>query len=190
MKLFLPALAIVTGGLLGVASFGAHAADGTITFTGTVSNTTCSINGVASGAPSDLSVALPEVSAGTLSTAGAVAGTSSPTQMVLALSGCTGGATKAIANFENGPTVDQTTGNLANQTAAGSGGAGNVEVRLLNASLLPINITTGTNNDIANDGATITSGSGNLKYFAQYYSTGAATPGAVNTSVQYTMQYQ
>ena len=65
-----------------------------------------------------------------------------------------------------------------------------LEVRLLNASLLPINITTGTNNDIANDGATITSGSGNLKYFAQYYSTGAATPGAVNTSVQYTMQYQ
>jgi major type 1 subunit fimbrin (pilin) len=190
MKSFLPAMAIVTGGLLGVASLGAHAADGTITFTGTVSNTTCSINGAASGSPADLSVTLPTVSTGTLASQGAVAGTSSPTQMVLALSGCTGGATKAVAAFENGPTVDQTTGNLSNQTAVGSGGAGKVEVRLLNASLLPINITTGANNDIANNGATITGGNANLKYFAQYYSTGTATPGAVNTSVQYTMQYQ
>lgn len=188
MKSFIPALAIVTGGVLGLASLGAHAADGTITFTGTVSNTTCSINGNASGTPANLSVTLPTVSAGTLATAGAVAGTSGPTQMVLALSGCTGGATKAVANFENGSTVDQTTGNLTNQ--ASSGAASKVEVQLLNASLLPINITTNSNNDVANNGTAITSGSGNLKYFAQYYSTGAATPGAVSTSVQYTMQYQ
>ncbi|MDE1010452.1 MAG: hypothetical protein OSB38_32795, partial [Paraburkholderia fungorum] len=58
------------------------------------------------------------------------------------------------------------------------------------ANMLPINITTGANNDLTNNGATIASGSAALKYFAQYYSKGGATAGAVNTSVQYTMQYQ
>ncbi|MGQ7933290.1 fimbrial protein [Paraburkholderia sp. D1E] len=188
MKSILPAIAIATGGLLGLASFGAEAADGTITFTGTVSDTTCSINGTASGSPADFAVVLPTVSAGTLAAQGAVAGTSSPTDITLALSGCSGTATKAVAAFENGSTVDQTTGYLTNQAV--SGAAANVEVRLLNASLQPINVTTGLNNDISTTGATISGGSANLKYFAQYYATGKATPGAVNTSVQYTMQYQ
>lgn len=188
MKSILPAIAIATGGLLGLASFGANAADGTITFTGTVSDTTCSINGAASGSPANLAVTLPTVSAGTLAAQGAVAGTSSPTDMTLALSGCSGTATKAIAAFENGPTVDQGTGYLTNQAA--SGPASNVEVRLLNASLQPINITTGLNNDIAGHGATISGGAANMKYFAQYYATGKAQSGAVATTVQYTMQYQ
>ncbi|MFM0736870.1 fimbrial protein [Paraburkholderia xenovorans] len=188
MKSFLPAIAIAAGGLLGVASFGAHAADGTIAFTGTVSDTTCSINGTASGSPANLAVTLPTVSAGTLATQGAVAGTSSPTDMTLALSGCSGAATKAVATFENGPTVAQDTGYLTNQAASGQ--ASNVQVRLLNASMQPINITTGANNDIAGNGATISGGSANMKYFAQYYATGKATPGVVSTSVQYTMQYQ
>ncbi len=62
MKSILPAIAIATGGLLGLASFGAHAADGTITITGTVTNTTCSINGAAAGTPADLTVTLTRVS--------------------------------------------------------------------------------------------------------------------------------
>ncbi|MGF6773939.1 major type 1 subunit fimbrin (pilin) [Paraburkholderia sp. GAS199] len=188
MKSILPAIAIATGSLLGLASFGAHAADGTITFTGTVSDTTCSINGSATGNPANVAVTLPTVSAGSLKAAGSVAGTSTPTDMALALSGCSGTATKAIASFENGPTVDQTSGYLNNQATTGA--ATNVQVRLLNASLQPINITTNSNNDIATNGSTIAAGAANMKYFAQYYSTGAATAGAVNTSVQYTMQYQ
>ncbi|SOE99177.1 Pilin (type 1 fimbria component protein) [Burkholderia sp. OK233] len=168
MKSILPAIAIATGGLLGLASFGAEAADGTITFTGSVSNTTCSINGVASGSPADVTVPLKEVTASSLAAAGAT--------------GCTGAATKAVANFENGPTVDQTTGNLTNTT----GSAKNVQVQLLNAQRQPINVVTSLNNDIATNGADINAGSGNL----QYYSTGGAQPGSVNTSVQYTMQYQ
>ena len=47
MKSFISAFALVTGALLGLASVGAQAADGTITFTGAVSDTTCSINGAA-----------------------------------------------------------------------------------------------------------------------------------------------
>jgi major type 1 subunit fimbrin (pilin) len=188
MKSILPAIAIATGSLLGLASFGAHAADGTITVTGTLSNTTCSINGKASGTAADVAVTLPTVSAGTLSAAGAVAGTSSPTGITMALTGCSGGATKAVATFENGSTVDQANGYLTN--LASTTPATNVEVRLLNASMQPINIVTGLNNDIAGNGATITTGSANLKYFAQYYATGKATAGNVSTNVQYTMQYQ
>ncbi|MFM0648391.1 fimbrial protein [Paraburkholderia bryophila] len=185
MKATLPAIAIATSSLLGLASFSAQAADGTITITGTVSDTTCSINGKASGTSADKSITLPSVSAGSLSTAGNVAGTSSPSDVVLTLSGCTGTATKAISRFENGPTVDQTSGYLNN-----SGTATKVQVRLLNAQMQPINITTNANNDISTNAATISTGGASLKYFAQYYATGKATAGTVSTSVQYTMQYQ
>jgi major type 1 subunit fimbrin (pilin) len=185
MKAMIPALAVAAGGLLGLASFGANAADGTITFTGTISDTTCSINSVVSGTPADKSITLPTVTAGTLSATGATAGTSNPTDLAFTLSGCSGAATKAIANFENGTTVDQTTGNLIN-----SGTATNVQVQLLNASMKPINITTNSNNQLATDGVAITGGAASPKYFARYYATGKATAGTVNTQVQYTMQYQ
>src|SRR5579864_3044940 len=108
MKSILPAVAIATGSLLSLASFGAHAADGTITITGSVADSTCSINGVASGSPANLAVTLAPVSSGSLSAAGATAGTSNAADMQFKLTGCSGTATKAIARFENGSTVDQT----------------------------------------------------------------------------------
>jgi major type 1 subunit fimbrin (pilin) len=147
---------------------------------------TCSIDAQASGAVNK-AVTLPTVSKRTLGANGATAGTSAATDLTFALTGCTAG-TKALAHFENGPTVDQTTGYLTNQST--NSPATNVEVRLLNASLQPINIVTSANNDFTTDGVAITSGSGNMKYFAQYFATGAATAGEVKTSVQYTMQYQ
>ena len=182
MKAILPALAI--SGLLGLASLGASAADGTITITGTVTDTTCSINGTAAGADASRTIVLEPVTASSLASAGATAGTSIPADLAFKLTGCTN-ATTAIANFENGPTVDQTTGNLKN-----SGTAQNVQIQLLNAGLNPINITTNSNNQFAADGVPITGGVANLQYYARYYATGKATAGTVDTSVQYTMQYQ
>jgi major type 1 subunit fimbrin (pilin) len=166
----------------------AHAADGTITVNGTVSNTTCSINGMANGSPANVTATLPTVTAGALATAGATAGISNPGDIALVLSGCSGPATKAVARFENGTTVNQTSGNLVNQASASP--ATNVEVRLLNQKLQPINLVTNANNDIATNGAAISAGAATLHYFAQYIATGKATAGAVNTTVQYTMQYQ
>jgi len=171
-----------------LASFGAQAADGTITINGTITDSTCSINGAASGTAADSTVTLPSVPAGALSSTGATAGTSNPSDIRFSLTGCTGSATKAVARFENGPTVDQATGNLVNQ--AGTGAAGNVQVQLLNSQRQPINITTNANNDAATSGVDITSGNADLTYFGRYYATGAATAGAVSTSVQYTMDYQ
>jgi major type 1 subunit fimbrin (pilin) len=182
MKAILPALAI--GGLLGLASLGAHAADGTITISGTVSDTTCSINGSAVGADASKAITLPTVTASSLTALGQTTGTSKPTDLEFKLTGCSTG-TKAIAYFENGQTVDQGSGNLLN-----TGTAKNVQVQLLNASLSPINITTNSNNQLATDGAAITGGAADLKYFARYYATGKAEAGTVNASVQFSMQYQ
>lgn len=185
MKLSLPAIAIAASSLFGLIPLGAHAADGTISITGVVTDSTCSINGNASGTPADKSITLAPVPTGSLASTGAVAGTSNPTDLQLNLTGCSGTATKAIARFENGTTVDQTNGYLSN-----TGTAENVEVRLLNAQMEPINVTTGVNNDIATNAATITGGAAMLQYFVQYYATGPATAGTVSSSVQYSMEYQ
>ncbi|SAL19853.1 fimbrial protein [Caballeronia sordidicola] len=186
MKSFISTVAVAaTLATIALASTGANAADGTITFTGAVTDTTCSIDGKTAGA-ADKNVTLPTVTGSTLSAAGATAGTTSPTDLTFVLSGCLS-ETKAVARFENGPTIDQTTGYLTNQAPAG---AQNVQVRLLNASRLPINVVTGANNDMAGNGTAIVSGNAELKYFAEYYATGKATAGPVNTSVQYTVDYQ
>lgn len=183
-KSLIPAISIATGALLGLASLGAQASDGTITFTGSLSDTTCSINGIAAGTLATSTVTLPQVSASSLGVTGATAGRSAP--IPLALTGCTGTATKAVAYFESGPNIDPANGYLSNT----SGTASNVDVRLLNASFQPINILSGLNNDIAGNGATITAGTANLMYYGEYYATGKATAGTVNTSISYTMQYQ
>jgi major type 1 subunit fimbrin (pilin) len=186
MKSFISTLAAAaTLATLALASTGANASDGTITFTGAVTDTTCSIDTKVAGA-ADKNVTLPTVTNSTLGAKGAISGTSAATDMTFTLSGCSS-ETKAVARFENGPTIDQTNGYLTNQAP---GGAQNVQVRLLNASHLPINVVTGENNDMAGNGAAIVSGDANLKYFAEYYATGKATAGPVSTSVQYTVDYQ
>ncbi|MDM0044283.1 fimbrial protein [Variovorax dokdonensis] len=185
MKFNLSAVAIVAAATF--ASIGAQAADGTITFNGTVTDTTCSINGAAAGA-GDKTITLPSVSKASLAAAGQTAGTSSPADIKFALTGCTGSATKVVARFENGPTVDQASGRLVN--TAGAGAATNVQIELLNKDQQPINVTTNSNNAVAANGATIASGAANLVYYGRYYATGAATAGSVSSTVQYTMQYQ
>lgn len=182
------AAVIVSTSVIALMSVNAHAADGTITINGALTDTTCSVNSVASGSAANVTATLPTVPSGSLAAAGATAGTSNLGDLKLTLSGCSGAATKVVARFENGPTVDQASGNLTNQAV--SSAANNVQVRLLNAQMQPINILTNANNDIASKGAAISGGAATLNYFAQYYATGKATAGNVSTSVQYTMQYQ
>lgn len=182
MKAIFPALAL--GGLLGLASIGAHAADGTITITGTITDTTCSINGNTAGSDFTKAIILPTVTASSLSESGQTAGTSQPSDLEFKLTGCSS-ATKAIAQFENGPTVDQNTGNLNN-----SGTAQNVQVQLLNGDMAPIDIRTNSNNDLATNGVAVTGNAADLKYYARYFAKAAATAGTVNSTVQFSMQYQ
>jgi major type 1 subunit fimbrin (pilin) len=188
MKKHIISAVMAAASLAALCSMSAHAADGTVAISGTVSDTTCSINGAASGTPANVSTVLPTVQAGSLATAGATAGTSDLGDIQFTLTGCPDSLVKAVARFENGPTVDQTTGYLTNQT--GGAGAQNVEVRLLNAALQPINITTNANNTLDTNGVALVGGGATLNYYAQYYATAKATSGNINTRVQYTMDYQ
>ena len=182
ISIFAAAATIAT---IALTSTGAQASDGTITFTGSVTETTCSIDAKTAGA-ANKDVTLKTVTGSTLSSTGATAGATEASDLTFALSGCST-ETKAVARFENGPTINQTTGYLENQAPSG---AKNVQVRLLNASHAPINVVTGENNDLAGNGVAVVSGAADLKYFAEYYATGKATAGPVNTSVQYTVDYQ
>lgn len=179
MKMNIRGLA-VAGALLGLASVGAHAADGTITFTGNLTAQTCTIAGNSSAA--NFTVALPTVSASSLAAAGATAGR---TPFNIALTGCAQNSGNVHTFFEQGPTIDPTTGNLFVNT----GGATNVEIGLQNSDLSKIALN---QPDAAQNSKSvaISSGSATLNYYAQYVATGVATAGAANSSVMYTMSYQ
>lgn len=157
----------------------AHASDGTITFTGSLTATTCTVglnNGPATG-----TVTLPTVSTNVLKASGDVAGA---TNFTLNLSGCAPSST-VKAYFEAGPTVDTVTGNLIN-----NGAASNVEVQLVTDGGLPIAI--GNSGQATSTGATITfpgTTSGTLNYVARYYAKGVTTAGSVTSSVTYSLTY-
>src|SRR4051812_3399830 len=114
------------------------ASDGTITFTGAVTGSSCTIN-VNGSAAASTTVALPTVDTAALTDVSPRT-TAGGTFFNVALSGCTGvdddgaGPGAAPTNvqiyFEAGPNVDENTGGLINVAAAGS----NVEVKLYNAS--------------------------------------------------------
>ncbi len=177
-KLTLAASALIIG------LSAAHAADGTITINGQVTDKTCNVS---STAGKDFTVTLPTVSKISLATTGA---TSGRTPFQLQLSNCSGG--KVATYFEQGTAVDTNTGRLNNQATATPATA--VQVQLLgdNGQFLPITAATDATKaqlnsqwvDVAANGGT------NLNYFAEYYATGAATAGEVTSSVQYSIIYQ
>lgn len=170
--------------VVGIAN--AQAADGTITINGLVTDKTCDI----ATSSKNLTVNLPIVSKQTLAAAGNVAGR---TPFQIKLEKCSEG--KVATYFEPGATVDFNTGRLLNQDASG---AKNVNVQLLgsNNQVIPVTAANLATNGLA--GAQSNSqwvevaaaGSAELNYYAEYYATGAASAGKVNTSVQYTIIYQ
>lgn len=181
MKKIFPAIVLATGGLFGLASFAAHAADGTVAVGGSVVDTTCSIS--VNGSGPNATVALPPVSTGSLKANPSTAGM---TPFTIALNNCSGAATKAMAHFEyNSMNVDSILGYLSNY-----GTAFRVKVRLLNAQMQPINLNTGENNQIDINAGAISGGAANLQYFAEYFTQGSAGAGTVQANVQYTVQYQ
>ena len=164
--------------VLGMSS--AFAADGTITINGNVTASTCVIN---SGTP-DFVVTLPTVSTTVLDTANDTAGR---TPFTINLTECSA-ATKVATYFEPGSTVDFATGRLNNTT----GDATNVQVQLLgsNTTAIPV-FAVGSNGSQAGSQIVTTdvTGAAALDYYAEYFATGAAGAGTVNTSVQYTIVY-
>ncbi|WP_288194998.1 hypothetical protein [uncultured Phyllobacterium sp.] len=89
--------------------------------------------------------------------------------------------------FEPGPTIDTSSNNLTLQ--GGTGIAGNVQLQLLNAdhSQVLLGNPLGLQNT---QSVAVEGGGAALRYYAQYVATGAATAGAANSSVTFTMIYQ
>lgn len=161
------------------------ASDGTITINGQITDTTCTI--AVNGGSNDATVTLPTVSSSTLAEAGEKAGA---TPFRISLSNCSGTALgTASTYFEPGAYVDSSTGRL-NIDSTAADAAKNVQVELLNSdrnSIVAGASVTNGQNDIPVD---ISSGSGVLNYYAQYYATGKSEAGSVTTQVDYTMTYE
>lgn len=152
------------------------AADGTISFSGEVLDTTCQIN----GGTEDIAVTLPKVNKTALALAGAVSGR---TPFAINLTGCgLGPGERVAAYFEVGPTVN-VAGRLIN-----AGSASNVQIQLLDNAHTAIPIL-GDIGDVAWATPDV-SGNASLAFFAEYYATAAATAGTVVSSVQYTIVYE
>jgi major type 1 subunit fimbrin (pilin) len=176
--LLITAFAAATG--LAMLAPAANAADGTITFNGSITGQTCTV--ASSGGGSTFTVTLPKVSTSSLATAGSYAGRTLFTINLSACSPATGGA---YVNFELGPNTDTATGGLRN---AATGGATNVEVFLLDSTFAQVKVGT----PVATPTYTpITAGAATLTYYAEYMAVnGAATAGAVTTNVDYSIVYQ
>ncbi|QCP51171.1 type 1 fimbrial protein [Trinickia violacea] len=163
----------------------AMAADGTITFTGTLNATTCTITAGGGGTGTkNIAVEMPTVSASSLSASGDTAGLK---PFSIKLSGCTGDATSVATHFENSGKVDQTTNRLKLDT--GTGAAENVQIELLNKDRSQIKIAATSGNQESQKVA-LTGGGAQLDYHARYVATGVAKAGSVNTSIAYSLEYQ
>lgn len=182
-----PAIALICGLVATGSALAATSNGGTINFTGSVTDATCTISGGAGtdGGTGNFSVALDPVAATVLNASGT---TASPKAFSITVGGpgqstCTDGKVANLSFLVSSPQIDAATGALKN---ALSGQATNTEVQVLNAAGTVINLANPGNlvssQPIANNTTQI-----NLQ--AQYYATAAATPGLVSTSVVYGITY-
>jgi major type 1 subunit fimbrin (pilin) len=175
------AIAATLAAAFAAAPLTSQAADGLITLTGMLAASTCKISG--NGGGSDFTVALPTVSASSLSAPNMAAGR---TPFNIVLSGCTPSAGNVQTYFEEGsPMIDATTGWLKN-----SGTAQNVQVSLLNDDFTKI-VLGADKVSQSSKAVALTEGNATLNYFAQYVAqSGRVVAGTVNTAVLYSIVYQ
>jgi major type 1 subunit fimbrin (pilin) len=159
---------------------------GTITFTGSVSDDTCPVQGGAGtdGGKNDFIVALQGVNTSDLAAAGDVAG-KKPFDVIIggAGSGCDTTKVASMKFLPSSPRVDALTGTLTNALA---GEATNTNIQLLDSADQVINLA-----DAANEStAAFVGDTATIKYSAQYLAVnGPATAGLVSTSVVYSVNY-
>lgn len=178
---------IFLSGLLAGAAPG-YASDGTITFTGKISENTCAVRGgtgINDGSTPTLAVRLPTIGTASLDSPGAVDG-KTPFNVIVSSYGTTPNPNNVALFWETGPTTDPATHALRNAEIDNP----NVQIQLLNASGMPMLVD---GNSAASENSTavpITNGGATLNYFAQYYATGPANAGAVTSSVTFSIVYQ
>ena len=173
MKKIIPAL------VLSLASTGVWAVDGTIKFTGEIKANSCQLDASAPGTSFIKSVILPAVSNSNFTAIDDTAGT---TKFEISLTTCDAKTVKA--HFDPGPTLDQTTGNvkIAERT--------DLQVQLLNAAGLPIQLATGTNNEATTLTGAGALGAGTMVFYARYIAKEAVVAaGKVQTEIPFTLVY-
>ncbi|WP_336222352.1 fimbrial protein [Citrobacter amalonaticus] len=184
--------------ILSGSAFMAHAeSTGTITFNGMVTDTTCDVS--VNGQGPTATVQLPTVSSTLLAVKGDVTGR---TQFNMELTNCTLGTTtgdtvsQVSAFFQDGATVDPSTGHLKQQEPAG---ATNVSLQLLDGTTFaPIKV--GDSSQITDSTYYAMTDTGDatgnvlptieMPYAVEYFADGQATPGPVSSSVVYNLMYK
>lgn len=169
LALSLPLLAGIT--------LNAQATDGQIDFTGSISGTTCTIN----GGPGGQNFTVPMSPAHTSEFTG-VGSTAQARTFEISLTNCAAGNSGEVdIEFLGGALVQNGRLNMD----AGADSAANVQYQLLNQLGGPIIIggPSGAQNTIP---VALEGGAATLRYTSQYYATAATvTPGAANSRVQY-----
>ncbi|CAP44816.1 fimbrial protein [Bordetella petrii] len=181
MKLSRIAGLLAGAGILAAAHVAA-AADGTITFTGQILATSCTINVNGKGNAND-TVALPQVNISALATTAATAGW---TPFEIKLTGCQGPLVSAMANFEPGPNVTPQ-GRLKNIATVLPASAVDIALRQAGSTN---NIVVGSAASTQSTPVSFNTGAATLQYEAGYYATAPATAGAVESNVTYSIVYQ
>jgi major type 1 subunit fimbrin (pilin) len=177
---------------LGLATTGAvfaqSSAGGTITFTGSVTDQTCSVTGGAgtNGGTGNFSVALDSVPASALAAAGDTAA-NKPFSVVIGGPGqttCEDGKVATLSFEISSPQIDAASGALVN---ALSGQATNTEVQVLDGEGNVINLADPAN---AVQSPAIADNTAVIPFQAQYLAVGGgATAGLVSTEVVYGVTY-
>jgi major type 1 subunit fimbrin (pilin) len=194
-KTLLTAALLTAFGVAATASKAASASDGTITFSGAVTGTTCTIK--VNGGSASATVTLPTVQASDFSAAGTTTGF---VPLTIALSGCSTSsgtaATEVRPYFEPASTLDTTTGytNYLKNTATGTSAASGVDIMISNNN----SGTTGALTLSGGEGAqnvTPVSLSGTtgatFSFYAAYISNAATvTPGSVSSTLVYDLDYK
>ncbi len=156
----------------------AISADGTVTVTGEVLLETCTIN---AGFPS-FAVTLPTLATSAFTGIGSTAG---GTRFSIALTNCTGPASKVNTYFEYGSTINAA-GRLINQTAGGA----SVDGQIQNATGGAVNLSASYDSQNTTPTA-ISSQSATQNYLIAYYANALpVTAGGFSSSVVYTLIYQ
>ncbi|WP_073524695.1 fimbrial protein [Pseudomonas fluorescens] len=164
--------------------------DGTINFTGLVTDVTCTIEGAAPGTGAVVKdVNLGGVSASRLATAGSRANL---TGFTIRIGGpgegsCTNGRTAMVAFDPTSPAIDVATGRLnidGYDDPADTTTAKNVQVEVTNRDGSPINVYTEKS-----EGVVIADNQAVIPLAAQMYASGPATEGTVKTRVGFLVVY-
>ena len=181
---FASAIALAAGVLV-MGNAQAQAANGgTIRITGAVTDATCTIKGGAGtdGGTGNVGVALDPVQATALPASGRTAGHKA-FQLIIGGPGegsCVDGKVAELSFNVASPRIDAATGTLTNALV---GQATNTNIQMTNGTAAGVLNLARPATVIKSP--TIVDNTSTIDLGAQYYATGAATPGLVDTSVQY-----